>query len=615
MQELTKSFKTFLAKRAVQILSSDASNFYTFMGKGIKTSGWSNTEPTVSGVRYETDAEIVYGKKIKEDDIKLMVKNYPWESGTVYEAYDDSKANIWDYNYYVTSDENDGTKSVFKCIHRPEIYTNSVWSPVKSFIRPSKIYVTPEDIFYTAADGYKWAFLYNISVENLAKFSSNLFIPVIPDGAVSSNAVHGAIHSFKIENHGSGYTKYVEASLITANFNGKANAYALQAALSDLIIYEFNSPVDVTDVSPGQGFVLHDGDVEVTRGIIYDLVDEGPVTKLYLLIPKDVELLNYEDLTLSLGISNSVFNNLFNNLYEQNVLSYNSNDYNGNTLYVEAGPGAGQTRKILKYTVIESINVFELDSPFSPQIDKTSKLIVCPTIEIVGDGSGAKSIPVIDRNTSSIDSIKIINPGSGYNFAYAQISGNTSFVNLETGELTTGAPAAIRPIISPLGGHGYDSELELYSSAVCISTTFDETAPITNGYNKIGIIGGAVVSGSNTDTFDDRTVLDITYAYSGSNSSGFIVGEDISQSNVFATGLVHEIDGDLVKVTFVKGTFVADPTKLIVGGSSGATAIINTVTEGPRLKRFCETFYVEDLGTQINRSEEQDEVAKIVITF
>jgi hypothetical protein len=112
-----------------------------------------------------------------------------------------------------------------------------------------------------------------------------------------------------------------------------------------------------------------------------------------------------------------------------------------------------------------------------------------PTVRIIGDGSNAAAIAIVNTAINSVYDIvgvDVINPGSGYTQANIAIYSNTG-VGLVGG-------ATGRAIISPVYGHGYDAVSELGGRYVGIDVKFDTISNegydfLSYGsYRKVGIL-------------------------------------------------------------------------------------------------------------------------------
>jgi len=149
----------------------------------------------------------------------------------------------------------------------------------------------------------------------------------------------------------------------------------------------------------------------------------------------------------------------------------NDNYYNGSTLYVLSGTGAGQLRRIIDYD--GGTKTFTVNTAFAVVCNTDSTVIVSPTLTIIGDGSGAKAYTIVDNASGQISNVQIIDTGSGYSRAEAIISSNSIH----------GSGATANVIISPVGGHGSDAIRELYGDKVILNVQFQGTEGVSNNGN------------------------------------------------------------------------------------------------------------------------------------
>ena len=158
-----------------------------------------NPPSAVDSYAYELSSRrnITYIKQVNANDTAIVVNRVDWESGTVYDMYDDYSDDYVSYNgatsidqavfYVLTSEYN-----VYKCL-----YNNKNG---QSYVQPSG---TSTESFQTA-DGYIWKFMYTIPLYLRNKFLSAAYMPVVT--ALSNQFYsNGAITSYTIENAGAGY--------------------------------------------------------------------------------------------------------------------------------------------------------------------------------------------------------------------------------------------------------------------------------------------------------------------------------------------------------------------------------------------------------------------------
>ena len=161
---------------------------------------------------------------------------------------------------------------------------------------------------------------------------------------------------------------------------------------------------------------------------------------------------------------------------------------------------------------------------------------------IIGDGTGGKVEIVVSGG--SITSAIVTSVGSGYTYATVPLktgtgSGATAYGLFSNSGLTTpvtvgsSATGALEAIISPLGGHGSDMEMELNGKRVMtnIRLTYSEGSgdfPVDNDFRRIGIIKDPFAFG--TTTFATTSTLSGVYAVKVTGATaGFIPDERISQ--------------------------------------------------------------------------------------
>jgi hypothetical protein len=198
-----------------------------------------------------------------------------------------------------------------------------------------------------------------------------------------------------------------------------------------------------------------------------------------------------------------------------------------------------------------------------------------PTVRIVGDGSNASAIAIVNTSANSVYNIvgiDIINQGSGYTQANIAIYSNTGI------GLVGGASA--RAIISPTQGHGYDPVTELGSRYVGVDVIFDTIANESYGilgygsYRKIGLIQNPQFKDLKVTltNFDRANFTLNTSSYS--TTLGWTPGEVAVQSSTNAAGVVVYGNSSFLQLKNVKGAFNISNT--IHGYYSNSTANVNT---------------------------------------
>jgi hypothetical protein len=215
-----------------------------------------------------------------------------------------------------------------------------------------------------------------------------------------------------------------------------------------------------------------------------------------------------------------------------------------------SGDAADEYRVITGYVVSGGQKKITLESAFTNTPAATDTYEIYPYVYVYGDGNETGQCiarALINANTgNSISRVEVLAPGAGYRGAIAlcDIAGVVDVVQ----------DAELRPIISPIDGHGSDPVKELFGYRVGISVKFSNTESgyisTDNDFRQIGLI-------KNPEFHDVEIAINIA------NSSGdFIVGEAVHQyRNIVLTGTVAVN----LTSTVVTGTSTAFDTSLVAG--------------------------------------------------
>jgi hypothetical protein len=204
------------------------------------------TEVITPNNSIESDASLydnmLFGKRIKSDDIKLSIKRYDWTINEVYDMYDDA-ADLTDKRFYVAVDTGLETR-VYKCLF------NNYGAPSKD--EPEG---TSTESFEGLSDGYVWKYMYSISKFYMNRFATGDYIPVIPDMNVVQAAKPGTIDVIKIDKRGAGYNNYVTGVFNLAEdirVNGNPLIFNIPNGDSRNNFY-VNCMIKITSIGPQNG--------------------------------------------------------------------------------------------------------------------------------------------------------------------------------------------------------------------------------------------------------------------------------------------------------------------------------------------------------------------------
>ena len=189
---MTNTLTSKFRSDSVRLLLSDieSNNYYLF------ASGLARTN-SVNSVfsKNEFLEQTIFGKKIESaDDFLFMVKNYPWQSGVVYDQYDD-KEDLSDKRYYATvyPENNDtGVFRIYKCL-----FNN--YGSASEF--PPNYNVDTPDQIYKTGDGYVWKYMYDISEVDFDLYNTSGYMPVTANNLISNTAIeNSSIEKILVEN-------------------------------------------------------------------------------------------------------------------------------------------------------------------------------------------------------------------------------------------------------------------------------------------------------------------------------------------------------------------------------------------------------------------------------
>lgn len=279
--------------------------------------------------------------------------------------------------------------------------------------------------------------------------------------------------------------------------------------------------------------------------------------------------------------------------------------YNSADIYITGGSGAGQISTISNY-VVNSSGKFVITSQPLSSIDVTSQYRIAPQIAIEGDGTGARAYCTVSSNSFIIDSVVMVNQGSGYTFANAYVVANTTY----------GSGALLTPIISPQGGHGSDPISELGAKGLCISVNIanneSNTVSTDIQFRQAAIIVDPKRYSNTAQTYSSNTFSAITELEVSLVGDPFISREMVSGLTSNASAMVTTSNSTYVFVSNVVGTFVTG--ELIAGANSGATASITSIANSDIAFDKHKLLYLDNFE-YVQRSNTSSESVKLFINF
>lgn len=166
--------------------------FFMFLAKSDE---WDveTVPPTPIDSRFEESQvkrNILGVKKINASDTCLLVRRIDWETGTVYDNYDDS-VDLSDLDFYVFNPNN---FRLYKCLD------NNTGNP--STVLPSFSEMGPK----TLSDGYVWQLMYEVPAADRTKFLNDEYIPVKFYGTSTRFDHNGTVTELILDSTGASYT-------------------------------------------------------------------------------------------------------------------------------------------------------------------------------------------------------------------------------------------------------------------------------------------------------------------------------------------------------------------------------------------------------------------------
>ena len=182
---------------------------------------------------FNTYDQIIGLKRISSAEIRPVIRNNTWVTGTVYDIYRHDYGNVlstngalttyvqslgfeqhlYETNYYVVTSE----YKVYKCLKNN--------NNGQSTIEPSSTSNAP----FTLADGYMWKYMYTVNANDFEKFKTDEYIPIPADTSIDLNNIieadpnnfGGSIYNVVIDTPGSGYQTGQEFDIVGDGQNGR----------------------------------------------------------------------------------------------------------------------------------------------------------------------------------------------------------------------------------------------------------------------------------------------------------------------------------------------------------------------------------------------------------
>jgi len=219
----------------------EATSIWLFFAK---PTGWTNNIPEdpIDNQEsfYNIYDQIIGLKRVSSSEIRGVIRNNTWVSGTTYDIYRDDYGDIlsevgavttyvqslnfeqklYETNYYVITSE----YKVYKCL------SNNNNAP--STVEPSSVNNAP----FTLSDGYTWKYMYTINANDFEKFKTDEYVPIPALSSIDPNNVitpgdnyGGAIYNVLINSPGNGYQTGEQFDIIGDGENAQIQVETVNA--------------------------------------------------------------------------------------------------------------------------------------------------------------------------------------------------------------------------------------------------------------------------------------------------------------------------------------------------------------------------------------------------
>jgi hypothetical protein len=288
--------------------------------------------------------------------------------------------------------------------------------------------------------------------------------------------------------------------------------------------------------------------------------------------------------------------------------------YTYSTIFLESGPGAGQLRRIIKYT--GATRGLTVNTAFTTLPTGATRYRIAPNVLIRGDGVTAATAYVANCQGGQVRKITMVNAGTNYSIANVSFVGNGSW----------GSGAAATPVISPKGGHGSNPVDELYGHTVLMNVQIagseSNTFPTNNDFRIVSLIADPLLA---SGTAANATSISTTTKLTISGASGDFTADEIITGGTtgakarlvwFANTNAARTAGvlNVCRVARVGTGVNFAAGEVVTGATSTRTATLVSRTN-PAIRQYTgDVMFIEN-RTPVTRSVGQTEDLKIAIKF
>lgn len=590
---LTTYLKRHTINQIRESITEPANNsYYLFAAKHTSYSTGDEIIPTpINSVQenfYTPYKEMIFGKRITSNDIKVGVKKYVWTSNTIYQPYR-SDIDLADKKFYVVVEDNG--YHVFKCLDNN--------GGAASTVQPTRADTSANDAYYSTSDSYVWKWMYSIDQSTYNKFTNDLYIPVIPDQDVVGNAVSGSIDVITISYPGSNYNTYFTGTFTATDLRigGDRTKYALAATASSLgEFYTGSFLYIVNGTGIGQGRKI----------ISYQVVGVQKIVTLESEFDIDLDATSQYEITPFVTVIGDgsgararalVNTTSSNSIYKVEIIS------KGNSYTYASCIITGNQSGISNSAIVSPVLSPKGGHGSDPEIELDGKVLI---LSVDFNKSETGNIPT----TNDYRKIGVLKDP-----LYANV--NLTITTPSEGIFTVGE------IVEQ--GNGARGKVAAYNQPSNLLTLTDVLGDFvaTSGNSSLSITGANSSAVANVVTFvingeaKNFTTFDQRWKFTFDDADGtFQEDSQVSQiqANLIANGIVHSVNAtsNVLYITDMRG--VLNTGERVSSDDLNASANLLSAIPPDLVEGSGEILYIEN-QYPVSRNDDQTETIKLLLTF
>lgn len=669
---LTNNSRLNSAEQVLESITEAANTaYYLFVGDHY-THANSDLQPVTDNekmITYDTYHNMIFGKRVEEADVKLMIRNVPYVSNTRYHMYDDQDTTLLTKDFFVVVNAT-SFYHVYKCLDNNG-NTVSTIEPDISHITGSNTYV------YQTSDGYRWKYMYSVDSANNLKFSTADYFPVIANSTVVQNSIDGAIDVIKVDGAGKGYDNYLTGTFDSDDIrvDGNSVIYGISNTIGSAVNGFYTDTVLYLSTGTGSGQYQ-----DVVNSFANDTGKYVVVEEEFPTSPTNgTEFEIYPKVSITgsgsegnTAVARALVNSVASNAVYRVELFNRGNGYNYATANVLANSVVGVeetaiVRPILSpyhghgYDAARELGSKHLSYSIKVSNSESNTIVVNNQIQQIGilkdplfsnvlieiqssngtfasDEQVYKADPVRINTNVTINTTSAVVTCSGGDFENQVSAGDWIYFNSSNG--TSHQLAIVNSVTNSsslnLNSNGFFActETMMYSANVSAvgyiiesNTTHISMANVTGiiaaNDELFGVSSGAkfvanTISRAGVEKgFETFVQLN---KYIGTVSSGsFTENEIVYQGNLTTSNAFlysANVDGGILTMYTSNqiGSFVVNASQDIVGNTSGAIADITSYYEPELVFGSGEVLFLENIEP-VNRSANTNETFQIIIEF